>query len=167
MKTTLILLSCIIFSLSALAQTKTVTSVVNVKIPEALNLEVTTGSVIDFDFSSDLSLLGTGIEKLNAVVLTYSSNKPWFLSINASTDNFTGGNGVNPLPASVIQFKNNAGGTYANLSRTSVSLSGTSGAKNNQKGPSTVAVDYKLTPGYDYPAASDYSIGITYTISTI
>jgi hypothetical protein len=156
---------CIVFSVSALAQ-KTATSVVNVKIPEALDLSVTTGNTIDFDFSSDLTLLTSGIEKLNAVILTYNTNKPWFLSINATTGNFTGGDGTSPMPSSVIQFKNNAGGTYMALSTTSVSLSGTSGAK-NPKGSSTVGVDYKLTPGFGYPSASDYSIGITYTISTI
>ena len=166
MKKSFLFLSCILFAFSALAQTKTATSVVNVKIPEALELAVTTGSTIDFDFSSDLSLLSTGIEKLNAVILTYKTNKPWFLNISASSANFTGGDGVTALPSSVIQFKNNAGGTYVNLTTTSVSLSGTTGSK-NPKGESTVGVDYKLTPGHGYPAAADYSIGITYTISTI
>lgn len=165
MKKTLLILSLVAFSFSALAQ-KTASSVINVKIPEALDLAVTAGNTIDFDFSSDLSLLSTGIEKLNAVILTYKTNKAWFLNISASTGNFTGGDGASPMPAAVIQFKNNAGGTYIPLSTTSVSLSGTTGAK-NPKGSSTLGVDYKLTPGYGYASASDYSIGVTYTISTI
>lgn len=145
---------------------KTATSIITVKVPEALSLSVTAGSTVDFDFTSDLTLLTTGIEKLNAVTLTYQSNKPWFLNINATTSNFTGGDGSNPMPSSVVQFKNTSGGTYAPLSTTSVSLSGTTGSK-NPKGSSTVGVDYKIVPGLNYQPASDYSIGITYTISTI
>lgn len=145
---------------------KTASSIITVKIPEALSLSVTAGSTIDFDFTNDLTLLTTGIEKINAVTLTYQSNKPWFLNINATTDNFSGGDGGNPMPSSIVQFKNTVGGTYAPLSTTSVSLSGTTGSK-NPKGASTVGVDYKITPGLNYPPAADYSIGITYTISTI
>ena len=145
---------------------KTATSIITVKVPEALSLSVSAGSTVDFDFTSDLTLLTTGIEKLNAVTLTYQSNKPWFLNINATTESFTGGDGTNPMPSSIVQFKNTAGGTYTPLSTTSVSLSGTTGAK-NPKGSSTVGVDYKVTPGLSYPPAADYSIGITYTISTI
>ena len=145
---------------------KTATSIITVKVPEALSLSVSAGSTVDFDFTTDLTLLTTGIEKLNAVTLTYQSNKPWFLNINATTDAFTGGDGTNPMPSSIVQFKNTAGGTYTPLSTTSVSLSGTTGAK-NPKGSSTVGVDYKVTPGLSYPPAADYSIGITYTISTI
>jgi len=145
---------------------KSVTSIITVKIPEALDLQVTNGNTVDFDFTSNLALLTSGIEKQNAVILSYKANKPWFVNIAATTSNFTGGDAANPMPSSVIQFKNNASGTYAPLSTTSVSLSGTSSAK-NPKGESTIGIDYKLTPGFTYPSASDYSIGITYTISTI
>lgn len=164
-KTVFILLFFIFISSISLAQ-KTSTSIITVKVPEALSLSVTAGTSVDFDFTSDLSLLTTGIEKINAVTLTYQSNKPWFLNINASVANFNGGDGANPMPSSIIQFKNNSGGTYVPLSTTSVSISGTTGAK-NPKGASTVGIDYKITPGLNYPPASDYSIGVTYTISTI
>lgn len=152
--------------ISVYAQGANVTTIITVKIPEAVTLTVATGQTVDFDFVSDAALLTTGIEKLNAVTLTYSSNKPWFLNINATSGNFTGGDGANPMPSSIIQFKNNAGGTYAPLSTTSVSLSGTSGSK-NPKGAKTVGIDYKITPGLNYAPASDYSISVTYTISTI
>lgn len=145
---------------------KTTTSIITVKVPEALSLSVSAGSSVDFDFTNDLTLLTSGIEKLNAVTLTYQSNKPWFLNINATAINFNGGDGANPMPSSIIQFKNNDGGTYMPLSTTSVSLSGATGAK-NAKGSSTVGVDYKITPGLNYPPSSDYSIGVTYTISTM
>lgn len=154
------------FNCSLVMGQKTSTSIVSVKIPEALSLSVSAGSTVDFDFTNDLTLLTTGIEKINAVTLTYQSNKPWFLNINATNGNFSGGDGANPMPSSIVQFKNHTGGTYVPLSTTTVSLSGTTGAK-NPKGASTVGVDYKITPGLNYPASSDYSIGITYTISTI
>ena len=156
----------LVLTCSIAAAQKTATSIITVKVPEALSLSVFAGNTVDFDFTNDLTLLTTGIEKLNAVTLTYQSNKPWFLNINATTSNFTGGDAVNPMPSSIVEFKNTAGGTYTPLSTTSVSLSGTSGSK-NPKGSSTVGIDYKITPGLNYPPASDYSIGITYTISTI
>lgn len=164
-KIPVIILFFVLSSVISFAQ-KTSTSILTVKVPEALSLAVTTGNTIDFDFTSNLTLLTTGIEKLNAVSLTYQSNKPWFLNINATTNNFSGGDGANPMPSSIIQFKNTDGGTYVPLSTTSVSLSGSTGAK-NPKGASTVGVDYKLTPGLNYPPSSDYTIGVTYTISTM
>lgn len=164
-KRTTFLLFFVFISSVVFAQ-KTATSIITVKIPEALSLSVTGGSNIDFDFTSDLSLLTTGIEKINAVTLTYQSNKPWFLNINSTAANFNGGDGANPMPSSIIQFKNTSGGTYVPLSTTSTSLSGTTEAK-KPTGSSTVGIDYKITPGLNYAPASDYSIGVTYTISTI
>jgi hypothetical protein len=155
-----------IFISSVTLAQKTATSIITIKVPEALSLSVTGGNSVDFDFTSDLTLLTSGIEKINAVTLTYQSNRPWFLNINATTANFNGGDGSNPMPSSIIQFKNTAGGTYVPLSTTSVSLSGTTDAK-NPKGSSTVGIDYKITPGLSYPPSSDYTIGVTYTISTI
>lgn len=164
-KKIVIILYFVILSSVSFAQ-KTATSILSVKVPEALSLAVTNGNNVDFDFTSNLTLLTTGIEKINAVSLTYQSNKPWFLNINASTNNFSGGDGSNPMPSSIVQFKNTDGGTYVPLSTTSVSLSGSTGAK-NPKGSSTVGVDYKITPGLNYPPSSDYTIGVTYTISTL
>jgi hypothetical protein len=165
MRRLLVFISFLLSYTAVMAQ-KTGTSIITVKIPEALSLAVTAGNSVDFDFTSDLSLLTTGIEKINAVTLTYQSNKPWFLNINAASANFSGGDGSNPMPASIIQFKNSAGGTYSPLSTNSVSLSGSTGAK-NPKGSSTVGVDYKITPGLTFQPSSDYNISITYTISTI
>ena len=155
-----------IFISSVTLAQKTATSIITIKVPEALSLSVTGGNSVDFDFTSDLTLLTSGIEKINAVTLTYQSNRPWFLNINATTANFNGGDGSNPMPSSIIQFKNTAGGTYVPLSTTSVSLSGTTDAK-NPKGSSTVGIDYKITPGLSYPPSSDYTIGVTYSIRTI
>ncbi|HYK76374.1 MAG TPA: hypothetical protein VEV16_05310 [Daejeonella sp.] len=141
-----------------------VNTTVTAKIPEALDLSVTTGSSIDFDFTTNVALLTTGIEKLNAVILSYKSNRPWFINISASSTNFTGGDAANPMPSTVVQFKKNGSGVYAPLTITAVSLSGTSAVK-NPKGSNTIGIDYKLTPGFDYASGGDYTIGITYTIS--
>ena len=164
-KLQVIILFFVLISATSFAQ-KTATSILTVKVPEALSLAVTAGASLDFDFTADLTTLTTGIEKINAVSLTYQSNKPWFLNINASTNNFSGGDGANPMPSSIIQFKNTTGGTYVPLSTTSVSLAGSAGAK-NPKGASTIGIDYKITPGLNYPPSADYSIGVTYTISTM
>lgn len=162
------LLSLLFLFISSLtlAQSKSVTTTITAKIPEALSLEVVAGNSIDFDFTSDLNLLTRGIEKQNAVILSYKSNKPWFVTINALTANFSGGDASNPMPSTVINFKNNASSVYAPLSTTAVGLSGTANNK-NPKGSSTIGIDYKLVPGFDYSSASDYSIGISYTISSI
>ena len=140
------------------------TATVAVKIAEVLDLGVTSGGTVTFDFNS-IATLDAGITQTNAVVLTYKSNKPWFININANSANFTGASPT-PMPASIIQYKLNSGGTFTALSTTPASLTGTSGAK-NARGTSTIGVDYKLNPGYIYAPATDYGMVVTYTISNL
>jgi len=135
-----------------------------VKISEVLDLAVTSGSTTTFDFNT-IAKIDAGIETLNAVTLTYKSNKPWFVNVSAGSANFTGSS-ITPMPASVVQFKLNGASTYSTLSATPASLSGTSAAKNT-RGTSTIGVDYKVNPGYDYAPAQDYGMVITYTISSL
>lgn len=133
-----------------------------VKISEVLDLAVTSGSTVTFDFNS-IAKLDAGIETLNAVQLTYKSNKPWFVTLNANTANFTGT--VTNMPASVIQYRLNGNtGAYTPLSTVPSALTGSSSTK-NAIGSSTIGVDYKLNPGYNYAPATDYGMVITYTIS--
>lgn len=142
------------------------TATVAVKIIEVLDLAVTSGGTVTFDFNS-IATLDAGITQANAVRLTYKSNKPWFININANSEFFTGGLVTNPtpMPASVIQYKLNGGaGDFIPLSTTAASLTGTTGAKNS-RGTSTIGVDYMLNPGYIYAPATDYGMVITYTIS--
>ena len=141
------------------------TGTFSVKISEVLDLAVTSGATNTFDFNS-IAKLDEGIETLNAVTLTYKSNKPWFVNVNAATANFTGSS-ITPMPASVVQFKlNGGGGSYSTLSSTPASLSGTSSTK-NARGTATIGVDYKVNPGYSYAPAQDYGMVITYTISNL
>lgn len=146
--------------------TATATSTVTAKIPVSLQLSVISGASVNFDFTGKVSQLSTGIEQLNAVSLSYSSNLPWFVTVNASGANFSGGSATNPMPASALQVKNDAGGTYTNLSTTPISLSGTTGSK-IAPGAGTIGVDMKLKPGATVTPASNYSLGITYTISNL
>ena len=135
-----------------------------VKISEVLDLAVTAGATNTFDFNT-IAKIDAGIETLNAVTLTYKSNKPWFVNVNANSANFTGSS-ITPMPASVVQFKLNGGGSYSTLSATPASLSGTSATKNT-RGTAAIGVDYKVNPGYSYAPAQDYGMVITYTISNL
>ena len=160
------IISTIIFS-RAEAQvlgTAAPTATFSVKISEVLDLAVTSGATNTFDFNS-IAKLDAGIETANAVTLTYKSNKPWFININANSANFTGASPT-PMPASVVQYKLNGAGSYTTLSTTPTSLSGTSLAK-NARGTATIGVDYKVNPGYTYAPAQDYGLVVTYTISNL
>ncbi len=166
-KTLFTILIVLVVGVIAKAQnTVTATSTVTATIPVAMQLAVTTGATLNFDFTGQIAALTTGLVKQNAIVLTYSSNMPWYLNINATTPNFTGGGPGAPMPASVLQFKNNANGNYAPLGVNPVSLKGTTGAK-IPPGAGTVGVDMKMTPGALVTPAANYSIGITYTLSNL
>jgi hypothetical protein len=154
------------FTFGQSSQRVSVMSTVTLMIPQAIDLSVTEGNSIEFDFTADLKFLVSGIEKLNAVILSYRSNVPWFLSISAGSETFTGGDPSNPMPASLVQFRRNGTSTYSSISTAPASLSGSSTAKNT-RGSATIGIDYKIVPGFDYPSSNDYSIGITYTVSSI
>ncbi|MDB5031179.1 hypothetical protein [Mucilaginibacter sp.] len=158
----IVLIACVIVK----AQSATATSIVTAKIPVAMQVAVTDGAVVNFDFTGQTASLTTGIQQLNAVILTYSSNTPWYININATTPNFSGGSLSAPMPSSVLQFRNNAGGTYAPLGTTPLSLKGTTGAK-IPPGASTLGIDIKMVPGNTVIPATDYTIGIMYTLSCL
>ena len=170
MKKVLLALSFItgslIFTNTAKAQIGTAapTGTFAVKISEVLDLAVTSGATNTFDFNS-IAKIDAGIETLNAVTLTYKSNKPWFVNVSANSANFTGSSPT-PMPASVVQFRLNGNASYSTLSSVPASLSGTSAAK-NARGTATIGVDYKVNPGYSYAPADDYGMVITYTISNL
>jgi hypothetical protein len=91
---------------------------------------------------------------------------PWYVSISASSANFSGGSATSPMPASALMVKNDASGNYSALSTTPVSLSGTTGSK-IAPGAGSIGVDMKLRPGPTVTPASNYSLGITYTLSDL
>jgi hypothetical protein len=159
----IVLIACVMVKAQ---NTATATSTVTAKIPIALQLSVTAGASVSFDFTGKVSQLATGIEQLNAVTLSYSSNMPWFISINASSANFSGGSSTAPMPASALQVRDNGTGTYSTLTTTPISILGTTGSK-IAPGSGTVGIDMKLKPGPTITPASNYSLGITYTISDL
>ncbi|MEJ6980511.1 hypothetical protein WG906_08625 [Pedobacter sp. P351] len=170
MKNTLLAISflagSLLFTNAAKAQLGTAapTGSFAVKISEVLDLAVTSGASNTFDFNS-IAKIDAGIETLNAVSLTYKSNKPWFVNVNANTADFTGSSPT-AMPASVIQFRLNGNPSYSTLSTVPASLSGTSAAK-NARGTASIGIDYKVNPGYTYAPAQDYGMVITYTISNL
>jgi hypothetical protein len=157
-----IIASLILSDAKAQLGTAAPTGTFAVKISEVLDLAVTSGSTNTFDFNS-IAKIDAGIETPNAVILTYKSNKPWFVTVAANSANFTG-TSTTPMPASIVEFKLNGAGSYVPLSTTATSLSGTSLSKNT-RGTATIGVDYKVNPGYSYAPAADYGMVITYTIS--
>ncbi|MHB8208020.1 hypothetical protein [Mucilaginibacter sp.] len=158
----IVLIACVVVK----AQSVTATSTVTAKIPVAMQVAVTNGAAVNFDFTGQISSLATGIQQLNAVTLTYSSNTPWYININATTPNFSGGSLSAPMPSSVLLFRNNAGGTYAPLGATPLSLRGTTGAK-IPPGAGTLGIDMKMVPGNTVVPATNYAIGIMYTLSNL
>jgi spore coat protein U-like protein len=140
------------------------TATMAVQISQVLDLAVTTGSSLTFNFNT-IALIDAGITQTNAATLTYKSNQPWYINIAANTANFSG-TSPTPMPASVITYRLTGGPTFTPLSTTAASLTGTTGAK-NARGTGTVGVDFKLNPGYIYAPATDYSMTITYTISNL
>jgi hypothetical protein len=146
----------------------TPTATMGVQITQVLDLQVTTGSALTFNFNS-IANLDAGITQLSAATLTYRSNQPWYINIAANSATFSESAGGNPtpMPASVIQYRLNGGSpTFTTLTTTATSLDGSTGSK-NARGKGTVGVDFFLNPGYIYAPATDYSMTITYTITTL
>ena len=154
---------CVGFRANAQIGNATPTGTLGVQISQVLDLAVTTGSAITFNFNS-IAVLDAGISQTGAVTLTYRSNQPWYVNVQANTANFSGSSPT-PMPCSVIQYRLNGTSTYTTLTTSPTSLTGTTSSK-NARGTGTIGVDYKVTPGYIYAPATDYSLTITYTITT-
>lgn len=162
------LLSYIVAATSSglLAQVRYLTKTVTITVPTVLDLQLNTGAnqVVDFNMTSKID---AGIELLGATTLTYSTNKAWFVTIKSSTANFSGGDAGNPMPASVIEYRiNGSGGAYIPLSSSDQPLLATSAAK-SVRGKGSSSLDFRINPGYIYPAAQNYSLQLIYTISNL
>ncbi len=159
----IVFVACVIVK----AQSVTATSTVTAKIPVAMQLAVTNGGSVNFDFTGQVSALATGLQQLNAVTLTYSSNTPWYININATTPNFSGGSAAAPMPSSVLQFRNVMQVVVMPpLGTAPISLKGTTGSK-IPPGAGTLGIDMKMVPGNTVTPATNYAIGITYTLSNL
>lgn len=153
-----------LFHRNAFAQTVFLQTTVPITIPTVLDLQITANTATSANFNSTATL-DNGITFSNGTTLTYKSNKAYFITINSQTANFTGGS--NPaMPASVIGYKLHTNPTYVALSSTAANLVGALGSEST-RGTGTWSIDFLVNPGYLYPAATNYSITIVYTISNL
>jgi spore coat protein U-like protein len=130
-----------------------------VQISEVLDLQVNSFPSTFFNFNS-IANLDAGITQSSAVVLTYKSNEPWHVGIQASTANFTGSSPT-AMPASVVQWTLHNGTTFTPLSTVVASVNGS----NNARGTGQVTLDFKMNPGYIYAPATDYSLTVVFTLT--
>jgi len=72
--------------------------------------------------------LDNGITFSNGTILTYMSNKAYFITINSQTANFSGGSSP-AMPASVIGYKLHTNPTYVALTSTATNLVGALGSE--------------------------------------
>ena len=148
--------------------TATPTATVSAEIGTVLDLAVTSPNNVDFDFSSGISALETGIEHDGAVTLTFRSNLPWFVNVAANAANFTytGSDATAPsMPSSILQYRLGGASTFNGVTTAQQSVIGTSASK-QARGAGTIGVDYKMNPGYIYSPGA-YNITLTYTISNL
>lgn len=117
-----------------------------------------TSSTNAYNFSTATQLTN-GITTIGAVSLDYSANALTKIMVNASTANFAGGSGSNPMPSTVLTITN--GVNTAALTTTPQAI-----ATSLPKGTGTVSIDYKITPGLTYDAAADYAISLVYTLTS-
>jgi hypothetical protein len=144
------------------------TASVSAQIGTVLDLAVTDGGSVPFDFSGGIAALETGIEKDGAVTLTFRSNLPWYVNVAANSDNFsyTGADASAPsMPSSILQYRLGGGANFTGVTTSQQSVVGTSGTK-QARGAGAVVLDYKMNPGYIYSPGS-YGLTVTYTISNL
>jgi len=162
-----------LFHINVFAQTQT-SIPISITVPTVLALQVTANSANSVTFSNTNPGPGPdldhGITLTSATTLTYTANMAYFIQINSSTPNFTGGptTGSPPImPVSVVQYKLHSNSTYIPLSSTPTNLVGAMGSEVT-RGTGTYVLDFFINPGYTYApatATNPYVITIVYTIS--
>ena len=154
----LILSIAIIFTaiISANAQTtatatQTVTLVLKNTI--SINLTAATGNNFNFDNTDNYS---NGVTNTNASTFEVKSNRPWAVTVNTATANFSGPVTSAAMPASVLGVRLTGATAFAALSTTATQVT------NGGRGIASFNVDYKATPGYVYDAGT-YTVSVVYT----
>lgn len=144
------------------------TATVSAEIGTVLDLAVTNGSNVDFDFSGGISALESGIEHDGSVTLTFRSNLPWYVNVAANSANFsyTGSDASAPnMPSSILQYRLGGASTFTGVTSSQQSVIGTSASK-QARGAGSIGIDYKMNPGYIYSPGT-YNLTVTYTISNL
>ncbi len=143
--------------ISAKAQTSaTATQTVTLILKNAISIDITsaTGTSFTFDNTDEYH---NGETNANASTFSVKSNRPWAVTVNTTTANFSGPAAPSAtMPSSVLGVRLNGGTSFTSLSTTAASL--TSGGRGN----GSFSVDYKATPGYSYDAGT-YTISVVYT----
>jgi hypothetical protein len=103
---------------------------------------------------------------LGGSVLTYKSNKPYYITIKAASANFSGGVAESPIAAGVIKYKLNPSGTYASLTSNPSALVGSAAAM-QPNGKGTYSIDFFIDPDYISAPAQNYVLQVIYTISNL
>lgn len=98
-----VLATCLAYKANAQLGTANPTATLGVQISQVLDLSVTIGTTVNFNFNT-IALLDAGITTTNAATLTYKSNQPWYINIQANAANFSGSSPT-PMPASVVQYR--------------------------------------------------------------
>lgn len=129
---------------------------VTLTLQNSIDISFTSASGTSFTFANT-SDYQNGLTNANAATLQVKSNRPWAVSVNTATANFSGPSAPSPaMPSSVLGVRLNGGSSFGALSTTAAAL--TSG----QRGVSSFNVDYNANPGFSYDAGT-YTISVVYT----
>jgi hypothetical protein len=117
-------------------------------------IDITVSGTPSATFSSATDY-DNGVTVTGGATIAIKSNKNWTLAVKAASANFTGT--PSTIPCSVLEFKNQSGGSFAALSTNDASA-----GTGNKGNAGSAIIDYKVNPGYSYEAGS-YSISVIYT----
>jgi len=144
------------FSAVKAQTTATASQTVSLTLQNSINIAITSATGNSFTFANTADYQN-GLTNANASSFTVKSNRPWAVTVNSASANFTGPTlPATVMPASVLGVKLNGGSAFADLSTTAAALS--SGAR----GTGSFSVDYSANPGFSYDAGT-YTLSVVYT----
>lgn len=166
------LFSITLISHSAFAQqqSSSASQLIKIHLEPTINITANSNNVVDIGFNN-LSHYTNGVTS-GSQTFKVHSNKDFVVSVKTNASQFSYAGTEIPAPAMPVRNtlylaveNNNTGGTVANSFNNYTSLSEIPkdlllGCKNG--GDKTFAVNYKASPGTNYPAG-DYTVSVVYT----
>lgn len=144
------------FTSEAQNSTATATQTVTLILKNAISIDLTSATGTNFSFNNTNDYQN-GETNTNASTFTVKSNRPWAVSVNTASANFSGPASPSAImPSSVLGVRVAGGSNFSPLSTTASAL--TSGGRGN----SSFSIDYNANPGYGYDAGT-YTISVVYT----